>query len=58
MIYFASWWSMSEINNKKIPMLGRDAHMISNLIVTLIAISYVKSISTLFATPFYERVHV
>ena len=57
MIWFASWWSISEINNQKISMLGRDAHMISNLIVTLIAISYVKSKSTCLPHLFIERVH-
>lgn len=41
MIWFASWWSISETNNQKVSMLGRDAHIISTLILTLFATSYV-----------------
>ena len=38
-------------------MLGRDAHMISDLIINLFAISYVNSLSTCLPHLFIERVH-
>lgn len=57
MIWFASWWSISETNNQKVSMLGRDAHIISTLILTLFAISYVIFLSTYLPHLFKERVH-
>ena len=58
MIKFASWWSIREINNQNVSMLGRDAHMISSIIVNLFAISYVNSYVHLFATIILDSVHV
>ena len=58
MIYFTSWWSISETNNQKVSMLGRDAHIISNMSLNLFAISYVKSMSTHLPHYIKERVHV
>ena len=39
-------------------MLGRDAHIISNMSLNLFAISYVKSMSTHLPHYIKERVHV
>ena len=39
-------------------MLGRDAHIISNMSLNLFAISYVKSISMCLPNYIKERVHV
>ena len=58
MIYFTSWWSISETNNQKVSMLGRDAHIISNMSLNLFAISYVKSMSTCFPHYIKKRVHL
>ena len=58
MIYFASWWSISETNNQKVSMLGRDAHIVSNMSLNLFAISYVNPMSTYLPHYIKERVHV
>ena len=58
MIYFASWWSISETNNQKVSMLGRDAHIISNMLLNLFAISYFNPMSTCLPHYIKERVHV
>ena len=54
-IEFASWWSISETNNQKISMLGRDAHMISSMIVNLFAISYVNSLCSLICHNYFRE---
>ena len=58
MIYFTSWWSISETNNQKFSILGRGAHIISNMSLNLFAISYFNPMSTHLPHYIKERVHV
>lgn len=58
MIWFAPWWSISEINNQKISMLGRDTHIISNLSSNFVLQSHMSTMCSIVYHFIKERVHL